>query len=205
MHKELHPSGEYAKGKGIEFEAWRKATHSCAMWVPVACASGSRQDIDFDGCVPIYANRMIILEFLVGLVNVPGHSNILETCIWRSLRCNEIVAQLRANTLWQIIITDPMRWLAGKSSKALSSWSIVSSNDVLDMAYKAFEAIAADGHALLDPLLDPFAAIADKQPAFAKWRAEWQEQPPPSPPSLSLSAHTHAHFHIVTLTPSIHV
>ena len=45
-------------------------------------------------------------------------------------------------------------------------WSIVSSNDVLDLAYDAVVAIAADGHSLLDPSLDPFAPIAAKQPVF---------------------------------------
>ena len=36
---------------------------------------------------------------------------------------------------------------------------------------KAFVAIAADGHVLLDPSLDIFGPIAEKQPLFAAWRA----------------------------------
>jgi len=36
---------------------------------------------------------------------------------------------------------------------------------------KAFIAIAADGHALLDPSLDIFGPIAERQPLFAAWRA----------------------------------
>ena len=36
--------------------------------------------------------------------------------------------------------------------------------------------IAADGHSLLDPSLDPFAAIAAKQPLFAAWRAAEEQQ-----------------------------
>ena len=36
---------------------------------------------------------------------------------------------------------------------------------------KAFIAVAADGHALLDPGLDIFKPIAEAQPLFAAWRA----------------------------------
>ena len=43
---------------------------------------------------------------------------------------------------------------------------------MLDDLEKELVAIAADGHTLLDPSLDPFAEIAKAQPAFAKWRVD---------------------------------
>ena len=87
------------------------------------------------------------------------------------LRCNEMTALLCVCTLWREIFSAPMRFLSGKGSM-LDRWSVVSSADVLDRVYDAMVAIAADGHSLLDPSLDPFAPIAAQQPAFALWRDE---------------------------------
>ena len=62
IYKELHPSGEYAKGKGREFEAWRKQNYPSTMWIPIEHAVGSRQEMAFDGAVPIFANRRLSLS-----------------------------------------------------------------------------------------------------------------------------------------------
>ena len=176
IFKELHGGGEYAKGKGREFESWRKLNHPSVMWLPFERALGSRMDLGFDGCVPIFFNRTIILEFLNQLL-VPGADNKLETFLWRALSCNEMVAHLvRVCTLFKIVISEPMRWLSGKASKSLTDWSMVSSSEVLELVEAAFKAIAADGHSLLDPGLDPFAAVAAKQPLFAAWRAECEKR-----------------------------
>ena len=61
-----------------------------------------------------------------------------------------------------------MRWLTGKASKSLKDWSNASSSEMWDQLDAALSSIAADGHALLDPHLDPFAAIEKVQPLFAK-------------------------------------
>ena len=175
IFKELHSGGEYAKGKGREFLAWLKKHYPSAMWLPFERALGSRMDLGFDGCVPIFFNRTIILEFLNTLL-VPGADNKLETYLWRALSCNEMVAHLRVCTLFKLIISEPMRWLAGKASKSLTDWSIVNSSEVLELAEAAFKTIAADGHSLLDPSLDPFATIAAKQPLFAAWRVSEDEK-----------------------------
>ena len=82
-----------------------------------------------------------------------------------------MVALLRVNTHFQIIFPSELRWLAGKSGD-LTDWSIVSLGESLDAVEQALIAIAADGHALLDPSLDPFKEIAAKQPVFADWRAK---------------------------------
>ena len=160
---------QYAKGKGREFHAWLKKHFPSAMFAPFENAQGSRQDMAFDGALPIFANRLIALDFLHGLVNVPRADNTLEKFLWHVLRCNEMTALLRVCTLFKLVLTDAMRWLTSKANK-LDDWSIVSASRVLELAEDAFVAIAADGSKLLDPSLDPFAEITAKQPLFAKWR-----------------------------------
>eukprot|EP00965_Chrysotila_dentata_P114766 3793023-Pleurochrysis_carterae.AAC.1 len=50
------------------------------------------------------------------------HSNILENCIWAVLRSTEMVAFARACTLVKLLISRPMRWLAGQATQ-LDNWS----------------------------------------------------------------------------------
>ena len=171
IYKELHPGQEYAKGKGREFFAWLMKQHPTAMYVPFENAKGSRQDMAFDGALPIFANRIIALDFLHGLVNVPRADNQLEKFLWRVLRCNEMTALLRANTLIKLVITDAMRWLTGKAHK-LEDWSIVTASRVLELAEDAFIKIAADGRTLFDPAFAPFAEITASQPLFRKWQVD---------------------------------
>ena len=155
-YKELHPGGAYAKGKGREFLAWSKEHFPKDMWMPMARAAGSRQDLAFDGAVPLFANRKILMEFLRSLL-VPGSKNNLETFLYSVLRCNEMVALLRVLTLFDLVWSRPMRFLNGAASK-LDDWGSDNSAEVLDLTEKLMVAVAADGHALLDPSLDPRAA-----------------------------------------------
>ena len=166
--KALHAGGEYAKGWGREFTAWLQVNYPTLFVPAFECAKGSRQDIVFTGAVPIFVNRNIILKFLRSL-EVPGADNRLAKFLSRTLSCNEITASLRANTLWKYLVSEPARWLAGKA-ETLDDWSIDSSSEVLDLIEKALAAVASDGHTLLDPSFDPFESIANKQPAFRKWR-----------------------------------
>lgn len=73
-----------------------------------------------------------------------------------------MTALLRVRTLFKFVLSEPMRWLAGKGSSFLG-WSILSANEVLDLAYQALLAIASDGHTCFDLDLQPFEK---KQPAF---------------------------------------
>ena len=173
--KELHPGGQYAKGKGREAKAWREQMHASAMWVPVYNASGNRQDAAFDGSMSLYMNWKLNLDFLHGLVNVPRADNKLELFLWRIHRCNQMHALVRVNTLWKLVIMDAMRWLSGKAHE-LDKWSLVSADRVLELAEAAFVAIAADGRKLLDANLNPFAEIAALQPVFAAWQAKRAQQ-----------------------------
>ena len=55
-----------------------------------------------------------------------------------------MVALLRVNTLWQKIVTEPLRYLTGKSD-ALADWSMVNSNALLDKVYDLMAEVNADG------------------------------------------------------------
>jgi len=166
------PAANTPKGWGREFTAWPKAPERAHLLVlAFECAKGSRKDIVLNGSVPIFVNRKIILEFLKSLEATSD--NRLAKFLSKTLSCNEITAALRVNTLWKYTFSEPARWLSGKA-ETLNEWSIDSASEVLDQIEKAMVAVAADGHALLDPSFDPFAEIAAKQPAFRRWREEQQ-------------------------------
>ena len=169
VYKELHKSGAYAKGKGKEFKAWLDVTFPEICSPRLLRAEGSRQDMGFEGAVPIFAARKVILTFLQGL-RVPGASNMLEEFLLRSLSCNEMTAALRANTLWYYLFSEPMRWLAGKGSEL--GMGLDDSAEMCDLVEKMMTEVAADGSRLLDPTFDPFAPLAAKYQAFADWRAK---------------------------------
>jgi len=97
--------------------------------------------------------------------------NILEAFLWHSLSCLEIVALCRVMTLWDLLLSMPLRWLCGSSSE-LEDWSMYDMGPVLDLVEDLLKRVAADGEVLLDPATDVFASIAEKQPRFRKWRDE---------------------------------
>ena len=172
VYKELHHTGEYAKGKQREYEHWLLTNHPSAFVMPLERANGGRQDLAFDGAVPIYANRGLISEFLHTLVFVPGHSNILEDFIWHSLACVEMVALARALTLFDLLLSMPLRWLCGKGSE-MNNWSVYKAAGSLDLVEELLVKAAANGAVLFDPELDVFAPIAEEpQPLFQAWRKE---------------------------------
>eukprot|EP00966_Prymnesium_polylepis_P067687 1572441-Prymnesium_polylepis.1 len=97
--KALHHGGEYAKGWGCEFAAWLKQKYPHVFVPSFECAKGSRMDISLNGCVPIFINRKLILEYLKSH-EVPGAAHKLAKFLSRTLSCNEITAMLRVNTIW---------------------------------------------------------------------------------------------------------
>jgi hypothetical protein len=174
----IHGGGEYAKGKGREFVAWLKEHHPMEFFMPFENAHGSRQDINLDGLVPVFANRKLMAEFLNQLVNAPGAGdNRLEKTLWRLLKCNEMTALARVSTLFKYVISEPLRWLTGKASKELTEWSLASSSSMFDTLENVLTSIANDGHALFDPHLDPFKSIEQTEPLFAKHLAEMRTHP----------------------------
>lgn len=98
-----------------------------------------------------------------------GHKNILEDFLYVTFSAMQYVAMTRANAIVDILISRPMRWLSGKSAQ-LHQWSPCSMGEVLDIVEQFFERAQHDGSLFLDPSLDLFKTIAEKQPLFAEWR-----------------------------------
>ena len=166
--KQFSAGGEYAKGRGREFRAYHVKYHPTALFIDFERALGSRMDLKFDGCVPLFLNRLICLEFLRGYIECPKSENVLDRSLYTVLRCNEVVALLRANSLWKYIFSEPFRWLTGKSTK-IKGWSLFKMSWVLDLVEKAMIEIAADPKRALNPNLDIFGPVAAEVPELKEW------------------------------------
>ena len=66
----------------MQFEYWRAKAHPKTFYMLLERANGSRQDLAFDGAVPIYMDRPVLLDYLHPIVVCPGHENILEDALW---------------------------------------------------------------------------------------------------------------------------
>lgn len=127
------------------------------------------QDLNYDAAIPLYVNRKFFVEFLHERVLLKSHQNILEDFLYVTFRSLQYVAMARANAIIDLLVSRPLRWLSGKSSK-LQDWSPYSMGEALDLVEQLFERAQHDGSVFLDPALDLFKPIADKQPLFANWR-----------------------------------
>ena len=135
------------------------------MFLPCERAAGSRQDLAFDGCVPLFVNRVTCVDFLRGYIDCPKSQNVLDKSLYTVMKCNEFTALLRVNTLWRFLFSDPLRWLCGSASK-LDDWSLYKMGWVLEQVEAGMEQVVADPARLLDPEFDMFAAVAEELPAF---------------------------------------
>ena len=173
-YKEFHHGNKYYKGKGREFWVWLKEHHPLAFVMHLERADGGRQDLDFDASVPIYLLRKHMVDFLHLHVFGADHSNVLEDFLYITLSALEYVAMLRANAVVDMLISRPLRWLAGKAymldNFSPLSLGTVGKKGALDLAEEAMANAAINGATLLDPELDIFKEIAEQQPLFREWR-----------------------------------
>lgn len=167
--KEFHHSCRYYKGQGRSFTVWLRETHPASFCLHLERADGGRQDLDFDAAIPLYIDRPFFVEFLHERVYEPKHQNILEDFLYVTFRSTQYIAMIRANALVDILISRPLRWLAGKSSE-LQNWSPYSMGEAFDAVEQFLIRARHDGSLFLDPDLDIFKDIAEQQPAFAHWR-----------------------------------
>ena len=86
--------------------------------------------------MPIFFNLPMLLEYMAPLCLAPSHSNVLEGFLWSVLSSVEMGALLRVNTLYDLLLSRPMRWLCGAAAQ-LSDWSIFKMGGVLDVIEKA--------------------------------------------------------------------
>lgn len=169
--KEFHHGCRYYKGQGRSFTVWLRETFPEAFSLHLERADGGRQDLDYDAAIPLYVDRKFFVEYLHGRVFAKDHRNILEDFLYVVFRSLQYVAMTRANAIIDLHISRPMRWLSGKASQ-LTAWSPSSMGEVLDIVEQFFERAQHDGSLFLDPDLDLFKPIADRQPLFAAWRTQ---------------------------------
>jgi hypothetical protein len=115
-----------------------------------------------------------MVEFLYLFVFGADHSNVLEDFLYVSFTSLEYVAMTRANALIDVLISRPLRWLAGSSFRLTKDWSPLSLGPIgakgaADLVEEVFAAAALDGNVLLDPTLDIFKPLRDAQPLFREW------------------------------------
>lgn len=125
--------------------------------------------MDYDAAIPLYIDRKFFVEYLHARVFQKEHKNILEDFLYVTFSCTQYVAMVRANAIVDVLISRPMRWLSGKSSQ-LHNWSPRSMGEVLDIVEQFLLKAQHDGSLFLDPCLDLFRPIAEKQPMFDAWR-----------------------------------
>jgi hypothetical protein len=166
-YKEFHIGNRYYKGKGREFWVWLSENYPKAFILLFERAEGGRQDLDYDAAIPLYVMRPYMVEFLHTLVYGADHSNILEDFLYLSFRSVEYIAMTRANALIDLLISRPLRWLAG-NAYLLDNFSPIDMRIALGLVHDIFLKAADDGSVLLDPSLDIFKSIADAQPLFAE-------------------------------------
>ena len=176
-YKELHHGNVYYKGKGREFWVWMEENYPKAFTIHLERAEAGRQDLDYDAAVPLYIMRPYIIEFLQTLVFNADHSNVLEDFLYTSFRSQQYIAMTRANAVIDLVISRPLRWLAG-SSYRLPNWSPVSMTRALDMVEQLFVKASVDGSILLQANLtvNLFKEIADEQPLFAVYLKHLYEE-----------------------------
>lgn len=143
--------------------------HPDTRWLRLERAEGGRQDLAFDGAVPLFVDRAVMLEFLRDLIFIPDHKNVLEDYLWTILSSAEVAAALRVYTLFDLLLSRPMRWLSGKGA-ALPGWSVYKMGEAFDGVEAALIAIASDGKLLFDPSVDFFESVAAEQPLFRAYR-----------------------------------
>ena len=120
----------------------------------------------------MYIMRPYIVEYLHKKVFIAGHKNVLEDFLYKTHSTTEYIAMMRANSIIDLLIARPMRWLTGRSA-GLVDWSPYSMGPVLDTVESLFERAARDGRVLLDPALhDPaspsylWKTLVESQPDF---------------------------------------
>ena len=169
--KHFHHGGEYHHGRGREYKVYSEKHHASRLLPHFERSCGNRQDLKFDGCVPLLLHRLTIAEFVRGYLDCPKSEGKLDKSIYTVIRCNEFTGLLCANSLWKFVFSEPFRWLSGKGAE-LKGMSLFKMAEVLELVEKTMEEIAADPRRALDPSLNIFAPVAAEFPEFKVWQEE---------------------------------
>ena len=110
--KQSHHGGEYAKGRECEFEAWRKLNYRSVAFIRFECAVRNRQDVAFDGCIPLVLEPDHLPRLPARLHQCPKSVNALDKLLYTLQRCCAATSLwhsyyvVRANTLWKFLYSE---------------------------------------------------------------------------------------------------
>jgi hypothetical protein len=99
--KHFHHIGEYHHGRGREYKVWHVNNYPSRLLPTFERSCGNRQNLKFDGCIPLLLHRITIAEFVRGYLDCPKSEGKLDKSIYTVIRCNEFVGLLCANSLWE--------------------------------------------------------------------------------------------------------
>ena len=125
----------YPKDCGNEFKHWLKLNHRGAFMVPVACTSGSRQDLAVEGAAAVYWNHKYYVEFLDERMKA-ARDNILQEV----LASVEMISLFRLFDIFHFTVCMPMRLLVGNTHHIVAvgcNWSPRSMGKALDVLHDA--------------------------------------------------------------------
>jgi hypothetical protein len=115
VDKCANDTANYYKGCGDQYKDYKKTFHPTDRSLPkIRVTGGNRQDSAFEGALPVFDDRHVLLEFLDGRLSA-GSENLLEQCLCMILESVEMIAQLRVCSILFLSIVVPWRWLAGKT------------------------------------------------------------------------------------------
>ena len=176
VDKEFSLSANYPKGHGEMFLEWMRANHPGELLLHVERASGSRQDLCTEGCLPIIMNYPYYIEFLDTMLRKKGKKNqkpsILQRNLFVVLTSSEMIALVRLLSIFHLSICMPVRWLAGKTHElAEYNWGPMSMGRVLDSLEKAMVQISKDPKLLLDEgfMMNIFSVYQNELPPFKEY------------------------------------
>ena len=94
--------------------------------------------------------RTYYLEFLDTCLRSHDASNILQENLFCTLSCAEMLAATRVGSIVDLAISQPIRWLAGKTGKlAEQGWTVACMSKAVIALEGALEKVAEDGALLL--------------------------------------------------------
>ena len=175
IDKEFSLSANYPKGHGELFLEWIRKHHPGELLMHIERASGSRQDLCTEGCLPILMNYPYYLEFLDEALRKREknkQASILQRNLFIALGSSEMIALVRLLSIIHLSITIPMRWLAGKTQDLKQyTWGPMSMGRALDTLEMKLEELMSDPSLILKDnfMMSMFDEFADELPPLREY------------------------------------
>ena len=155
VDKDFSLSSNYPKGHVDLFGKWMLQRYPCALLLHVERASGSRQDLWTEGCLPIIMNYPYYLEFLDWMLKKTGknkNASLLQRNLFVVFGSVEMIALSRLLSIVYIFVCIPFHWLLGKTHrlKEYNNWGPPSMAPVIDTLREKMNAISKKPELILN-------------------------------------------------------